>query len=480
VTDLLAKDGELVYNFVGLLNQPCLQEILMPKIFISYRRADSQYVADTIYDHMCKHFGRENVFLDVGSIPPGVDFRKYLYKQIQEQDVVLVVIGPNWAGIMQERRGQSNDLVRIEIENALMLDKLVIPVLVMGMQTLPDFSTLPESIQDLQWRNQTVIRRHPDLEGDCARLAAGIKEVLGENEPLPSVGAWSPSPLPQQPSPPTQSTQPKRKITDILPTPFEFEWCDIPTGGVEIANHGWFHVPAFQIAKYPVTVAQYEVFMQAGGYQNQEWWTEAGWEARKQSWDWKSKSISWKPTGKSWTQPRYMGDKNYEKFFIPDHPIIGVSWYEAMAFCRWLTTTLNGDGGVSHDLPLRITLPTEQQWQRAAQGDDGRAYPWGKTFDANRCNSSVKSSSSGTTPVTRYPSGASPYSVMDMSGNVWEWCLTEYGTARNDNVYNTNMRVLRGGSGMGYYEDGFRVGYRGGSNPNSRDDGRGFRLSCYF
>jgi hypothetical protein len=195
---------------------------------------------------------------------------------------------------------------------------------------------------------------------------------------------------------------PKRKITDILPRPFE--WCDIPAGRVEIADgHGWFDVPAFQIAKYPVTVAQYEVFIGAGGYQNREWWTEAGWEAREQGWDWDDKSSSWKSTGKPWTQPRSMGDKDYKKFFIPDHPIIGVSWYEAMAFCRWLSEVL-GDGVGARGpspLPTTITLPSEQQWQRAAQGDDGRAYPWGKDFDANRCNSSVKSKSLGTTPVTQ-------------------------------------------------------------------------------
>lgn len=72
----------------------------MPNIFISYRRADSQYVTDSIYDHMVSHFGESEVFLDVGSIPFGVDFREYLRDQITDHDVILVVIGQDWARIM--------------------------------------------------------------------------------------------------------------------------------------------------------------------------------------------------------------------------------------------------------------------------------------------------------------------------------------------------------------------------------------------
>lgn len=73
----------------------------MPKIFISYRRDDSQYVTDSIHTEMCQHFGAENVFLDVESIPFGVNFRDYLAEQVANNDAVLVVIGHDWARIMQ-------------------------------------------------------------------------------------------------------------------------------------------------------------------------------------------------------------------------------------------------------------------------------------------------------------------------------------------------------------------------------------------
>ena len=150
----------------------------MPRIFISYRREDSQYVTDSIYEHMVKHFDEDNVFLDVGSIPYGIDFRQHLQDQIRAHDVVLVIIGPDWSRIMKERADQPNDFVRIEIENALKLNKLVIPVLVKGA-TMPNFTELPTSIQELQWRNSAYVRRQPDLGGDCVRLAKNIKQVIG-------------------------------------------------------------------------------------------------------------------------------------------------------------------------------------------------------------------------------------------------------------------------------------------------------------
>src|SRR5690606_8543992 len=118
-----------------------------------------------------------------------------------------------------------------------------------------------------------------------------------------------------------------------------------------------------------------------------------------------------------------------------DYPVVGVSWYEAVAFCRWLSEA-TGEA---------ITLPTEEQWQYAAQGDDGRKYPWGDEWDCTRCNNSVEPChSDGTTPVRQYEGpGDSPFGVVDMSGNVWEWTLTEYESGVND-LDGANNRVIRG------------------------------------
>lgn len=232
---------------------------------------------------------------------------------------------------------------------------------------------------------------------------------------------------------------------EMLPPPFE--WIEIPAGKVTIQGHGEFNIPKFSIAKYPITVAQYQVFMNNKGYDTEKYWTTAGW--------------AWKQE-EDVTQPRFWDEKHHEKFFKSDHPIIEVSWYEAVAFCRWLSD-MTGEN---------IFLPTEQQWQRAAQGDTRWAYPWGNEFDDQRCNSSIKSKSDGTTPVTQYPNGASPYGVMDMAGNIWEWTLTVYASDLN----NIDRRVLRGGSWLYYNLEFLRVDNREKCIPHGWSDVIGFRI----
>jgi len=92
------------------------------------------------------------------------------------------------------------------------------------------------------------------------------------------------------------------------------------------------------------------------------------------------------------------------------HPVVDVSWRDAQAFCAWLESRTG----------RRFRLPTEAEWEKAARGADGRAFPWGDTFDPRRCNTR-ESGIGATTPVERYPDGASPYGVLDMAGNVYEW-----------------------------------------------------------
>jgi formylglycine-generating enzyme required for sulfatase activity len=147
---------------------------------------------------------------------------------------------------------------------------------------------------------------------------------------------------------------------------------------------------------------------------------------------------------------------------------VGVSWYEAIAFCKWLSEA-SGES---------ILLPSEAQWQRAAQArpdgsDSCLTYPWGNDFDLNCCNTE-ESDIGHTTPVTKYLDGASPCGVMDMSGNVWEWCLTAY-YAGKDDLDGTNIRTRRGGSSSSY-QDGARAVYRDLGFPLNRNNNIGFRL----
>ena len=206
----------------------------------------------------------------------------------------------------------------------------------------------------------------------------------------------------------------------ILPAPFE--WITIPGGHVTLKAGGYlaeptpFEVASFTIGKYPITNRQYAPFIAAGGYTDQTWWTEIGWKRRESY---------------GWTEPRYWGQRDFNE---PDAPVMGVTWFEAVAFCQWL----------SAESGQAITLPTEQQWQRAAQGDDGREFPWGNTDPVHgTCN--YARHHDGTTPVTAYPASASPFGVMDMSGNVWELCRTGWQTGTTD-LEGSEQRIVRGGS----------------------------------
>jgi formylglycine-generating enzyme required for sulfatase activity len=160
----------------------------------------------------------------------------------------------------------------------------------------------------------------------------------------------------------------------------------------------------FEIDIYPVTNSQFEHFIKEGGYEKEEYWDKEGWA-------WRQK--------KNITQPRYCNEKKLNQ---PEHPVVGVTYYEAKAYARWAGKD----------------LPTEQQWERAARGTDGREYPWGDKFDATKCNS-AESGILRTSKVTRYPNGISPAGCYDMAGNVSEW---------TNSIYNESKGpvVLRGGS----------------------------------
>jgi formylglycine-generating enzyme required for sulfatase activity len=165
--------------------------------------------------------------------------------------------------------------------------------------------------------------------------------------------------------------------------------------------------------------------------------------------------------------------KNWVGFHFNDgeggHPVTGVSKTDALAYCKWLSKSLNTE----------YRLPTEAEWEKAARGTEGRIYPWGDNFDPWRCNT-LESAKRGTTPSGSYsPSGDSPFGVADMAGNVYEWTssfLLQYPYKENNVTEGTkNKCVVRGGAW--YYSHKLaRCGARESVLPDYISTSLGFRL----
>lgn len=154
----------------------------MPKVFVSYRRDDSAYAAVAIFKRLAERLGPESVILDVDTIPPGTDWRRYLTEAVAGCDVLLALIGDHWLEVTYQdgpKKGQSRlydpeDFVRFEIETALRRGITVIPVLV-GQASIPRQGDLPASLADLVAREAAEVRAGRDLDHQLDRLASFLE-----------------------------------------------------------------------------------------------------------------------------------------------------------------------------------------------------------------------------------------------------------------------------------------------------------------
>ena len=254
-------------------------------------------------------------------------------------------------------------------------------------------------------------------------------------------------------------------IPDIL-------WCDVdvPEDAIIQIDGDPFQVQPFKIAKYLVTYEQFQAFVEhPNGFENPDWWRDMPEKYQKQSLD----------------DPRQP---------YTNYPRDSVSWYQAVAYARWLDASYREAGlmtqivahlpfalrekGLGDEGKWQIRLPTEWEWQWAAQnGAEVRQYPWeGGEWDGRLCNTS-EAGVGRTTAVGMYPHGAASCGALDMAGNLREWCQNDHGDPTVvDGFGNGNSKVLRGGS---FYHDRrlAAAAYRYSRyNPNNDGSSSGFRL----
>ncbi len=159
---------------------PAAQKPITRRIFVSYRRDDSAAMTGRVYDRLEARYGRDFVFMDIDTVPIGIDFRDYIDQSLNAIDVVLVVIGDLWLGITDEggrRLDNPQDNVRLEIEAALRRRIPVVPLLV-GGAPVPKPDQLPESIKDLSYRNALKIDQGLDFHNHVDRLIAGLDRLF--------------------------------------------------------------------------------------------------------------------------------------------------------------------------------------------------------------------------------------------------------------------------------------------------------------
>lgn len=217
----------------------------------------------------------------------------------------------------------------------------------------------------------------------------------------------------------------------------DIAWIDIPSG--EIALNGYHsQFPHFRIARYPITWTQYRAFVDAkDGYHNEVWWQ-----------------------GLKKDSP---GDP---LSMFANYPAVNVSWYDAVAFCRWL----------SAERKLTIQLPNEREWQWAAVGNTRQEYPWGN--DENRARANQASAGIGrTVAVGLYPLGRNLFGIDDMAGNIWQWCLNFYQPQDFFLAMTERPRVVHGGS-WSSYPVSVRSSARDNFRPGKRSANVGFRVLC--
>ena len=349
--------------------------------------------------------------------------------------------------------------------------------------TGPDSSDARKILRGGAWdspdSNVRTALRYPDLPRDsynnigfrCAAVPSGAEALI----PTPTAAA-TPNPTPAAANPSSGPTQvsPKDGMMLMFVPEGEFKM-GLDTGKSEEKPAHTVYLDAFWIDRTDVTNSQFKRFVNDSAYQ-----TEAEKAGSSTMYIYDVRAKDWEPRdGANWLHPQ---GPSSGLAGLENHPVVHVSWYDAAAYCDWAGRR----------------LPTEAEWEKAARGTDGRAYPWGnqkpggkllnfadKNINLDWAENSINDGYRYSSPVGNYPAGASPYGALDMAGNVYQWVADWYSetyyqsksTWRNPTGPDSGQeRVLRGDSWASFI-DNVRSSSRDRRDPATTYDNIGFRCA---